>query len=107
MSCIHNIEHCSLCHDKSGELFEVWGEGWDNEYLPCKRCKGTGVIPKQFDEMDYLLSQLSEIDDMSELDELVERAMDKYTIKVGKRPITRKVIEHFIVLLKKRVPRGY
>ncbi len=90
--------------DKQKELVAVWKS--PGQYLPCRRCKSTGMVPEEYDEMDKLCSQMDSWEG-SDLDWAVQKALDKHTIKKSKRGIFTAVLKTFTKEVKSYMPSAY
>ena len=93
--------------DKQKELVTVWKTS--GQYLPCKRCRATGMVPEEYDEMDKLCAALTQSDDWngSNLDWMIQKALDKHTIKKSKRGIFTSVLKTFAKEIEGYMPSAY
>jgi len=71
------------------------------EVVACRRCQGTGRVPKGLDMVDDLIAALSTgTDTANELDNIITEVLKVHGIKKSKQPFFRIVLLTFVAKIK-------
>ncbi len=74
----------------------------DKQFVTCRKCKGAGQVDAEFNELDLLMESFSSAS-KSELDDIIDVAMNRANVKKGRRPHVGRAIKLAFEILQKKL----